>query len=68
MTPLTLKTEIPTEFDTIVDRRAVIHELALEGDEQLVVGDHVALVQDGVSIVAVITDIDDAGYLHLTLR
>lgn len=68
MTLLTLKTEIPIEFDTIVDRRTVIHELALEGDEQLEVGDHVALVDDGVSIVAVITDIDDAGYLHLTLR
>ena len=45
----------------IVDRRTVIHELALEGDEQLEAADHVALVDDGVSIVAVSTDIDDAG-------
>lgn len=68
MTMLTLKTQIPIEFDTIVDRRAVVHEFALEGDEQLEVGDHVALVNDGVSIVAIVTAIDDGGYLHLTLR
>jgi hypothetical protein len=68
MALLTLKTEIPVEFDTIVDRRTVIHEFALEGDENLKVGDHVALINDGVSIVAVVSDIDDAGYLHLTLR
>lgn len=68
MAMLTLKTEIPVEFDTIVDRRTVIHEFALEGDEELEVGDHVALVNDGVSIVATVTEIDDAGYLHLTLR
>lgn len=65
---LTLKTEIPIEFDTIVDRRAVVHEFALKGDEQLEVGDHVALVNDGVSVVAVVTAIDHDGYLHLTLR
>jgi hypothetical protein len=65
---LILKTEIPVEFDTIVDRRTVVHELALEGDEDLHVGDHVALVNDGVSIVAVVTAIDDSGYLHLALR
>jgi hypothetical protein len=68
MTMLTLKTEIPIEFDTIVDRRAVVHEFALEGDEQLEVGDHVALVNDGVSIVAIVTSIDEGGYLHLALR
>jgi len=68
MTMLTLKTEIPVDFDAIVDRRTVVHEFALEGDEQLEVGDHVALVNDGVSIVAVVTAIDEAGYLHLTLR
>ncbi|MBA2644094.1 MAG: hypothetical protein H0U80_01465 [Solirubrobacterales bacterium] len=68
MALLTLKTEIPVEFDTIVDRRAVVHEFALEGDEQLEVGDHVALVNDGISIVATVTAIDDAGFLHLTLR
>ncbi len=68
MALLTLKTEIPVEFDTIVDRRAVVHEFALEGDEHLEVGDHVALVNDGVSIVATVTAIDDAGFLHLTLR
>ncbi|MFT3851972.1 MAG: hypothetical protein QM733_04435 [Ilumatobacteraceae bacterium] len=68
MAVLMLKTEIPVEFDTIVDRRAVVHELALDGDEDLQVGDHVALVNDGVSIVAVITEIDDQGYLHLSLR
>jgi hypothetical protein len=68
MAMLTLKTEIPVEFDTIVDRRAVVHELALDGDEDLHVGDHVALVNDGVSLVAVITEIDDRGYVHLTLR
>jgi hypothetical protein len=32
------------------------------------VGDHVALVNDGMSIVAVVTDIDEDGYLHLALR
>lgn len=64
----TLKAEFPIEFDTIVDRRAVVHEFALEGAERLEVGDHVALVNDGVSIVAVVTAIDDGGYLHLTLR
>ncbi len=68
MALLTLKTEIPVEFDTIVDRRAVVHEFALEGDEQLEVGDHVALVNDGVSIVATVTAIDDAGHIHLSLR
>jgi archaeosine-15-forming tRNA-guanine transglycosylase len=68
MTSITLKTEIPVEFDSIVDRRTVVHELALDGDEGLRVGDHVALVNDGVSLVAVVTDIDDDGYLHLALR
>ncbi len=68
MTSITLKTEIPVEFDTIVDRRTVVHELALEGDEDLHVGDHVALVNDGVSLVAVVTDIDEDGYLRLALR
>ena len=65
---LVLKTEIPVELDTIVDGRTVVHELALDGDEDLRVGDHVALVSDGVSLVAVLTEIDDAGYLHLALR
>jgi hypothetical protein len=46
-------------FDTIADRRTVVHELALEGHEALHVGDHVALVNDGVSIAAVVTAIDD---------
>lgn len=68
MALLTLKTEIPVEFDTIVDRRAVVHEFALEGDEQLEVGNHVALVNDGVSIVATVTAVNDAGYIHLSLR
>lgn len=68
MAALMLKTEIPVEFDTIVDHRTVIHEFALDGDENLQVGDHVALVNDGVSIVAVVTAIDADGYLHLTLR
>jgi hypothetical protein len=45
-----------------------VHELALEGDEDLQVGDHVAFVNDGVSIVAVVTAIDDSGYIHLALR
>jgi archaeosine-15-forming tRNA-guanine transglycosylase len=65
---LVLKTEIPVELDVIVDGRTVVHELALDGDEDLHVGDHVALVSDGVSLVAVLTEIDDAGYLHLALR
>jgi hypothetical protein len=30
MAMLILKTEIPVEFDTIVDRRTVVHELALD--------------------------------------
>ncbi|HET8930435.1 MAG TPA: hypothetical protein VFN21_07250 [Acidimicrobiales bacterium] len=68
MSALLLKTDIPIEFDTIVGRRAVIHEFALDGDENLKVGDHVALVNDGVSIVAVVTEIDAEGYLHLSLR
>ena len=68
MATLMLKTEIPVEFDTIVDRRTVVHEFSLEGDEDLEVGDHVALVNDGVSLVAVITAIDADGYLHLSLR
>lgn len=68
MATLMLKTEIPVEFDTIVDRRTVVHEFALEGDENLEVGDHVALVNDGVSLVAVVTAIDPDGYLHLSLR
>jgi archaeosine-15-forming tRNA-guanine transglycosylase len=65
---LLLKTEIPVEFDTIVDGRTVIHEFALDGDEDLQVGDHVALVSDGVSLVAVLTEVDAEGYLHLSLR
>jgi archaeosine-15-forming tRNA-guanine transglycosylase len=65
---LVLKTEIPVELDTIVNGRTVVHEFALDGDEELQVGDHVALVSDGVSLVAVLTEIDDAGYLHLALR
>lgn len=65
---LLLKTEIPAEFDTIVDGRTVIHEFALDGDEDLQVGDHVALVSDGVSLVAVLTEVDAEGYLHLSLR
>lgn len=68
MAALMLKTEIPVEFDTIVDRRTVVHEFALDGDENLQVGDHVALVNDGVSLVAVVTAIDADGYLHLALR
>lgn len=68
MAALMLKTEIPVEFDTIVDHRTVVHEFALDGDENLQEGDHVALVNDGVSIVAVVTAIDADGYLHLTLR
>jgi archaeosine-15-forming tRNA-guanine transglycosylase len=68
VTLLMLKTEIPVEFDTIVDRRTVVHEFALDGDEDLQVGDHVALVNDGISIVAVVTEIDAQGYLHLALR
>ena len=65
---LVLKTEIPVELDTIVDGRTVVHEFVLDGDEELQVGDHVALVSDGVPLVAVLTEIDDAGYLHLALR
>jgi archaeosine-15-forming tRNA-guanine transglycosylase len=68
MAALVLKTEIPVDLDTIVDGRTVVHELALEGDEDLRVGDHVALVTDSVSLVALITAIDDEGYLHLALR
>lgn len=68
MALLTLKTEIPVEFDTIVDRHTVVHEFALDGDEDLQVGDHVALVNDGISIVAAVTEIDAQGYIHLTLR
>ncbi len=68
MSALLLKAEIPIGFDTIVDRRAVIHEFALDGDEDLHVDDHVALVNDGVSIVAVVTEIDAEGYLHFSLH
>lgn len=68
MAALVLKTEIPVEFDTIVNRRTVVHDFALDGDEDLQVGDHVALVNDGVSLVAVVTAIDIDGYLHLSLR
>ena len=58
MAVLTLKTEIPVEFDSIVDSRTVVHEFALDGDEGLEVGDLVALVSDGVSLVAVLTEVD----------
>ena len=68
MAALVLKTEIPVELDRIVDGRTVGHELALDGDERLRVGDHVALVSDGVSLVAVITAIDADGNLHIALR
>lgn len=68
MVDLVLKAEIPVELDQIVDGRTVVHELALDGDENLRVGDHVALVSDGVSLVAVITTIDADGTLHITLR
>jgi hypothetical protein len=68
MAAIVLKTEIPVEPDHIVDGRTVVHELALEGDEQLKVGDHVALVSDGVSLVAVVTAIDADGNLHIALR
>lgn len=68
MPQLTLKAEIPVDFHTIVARRTVVHELALEGDEDLGEGDHVALVTDGGSLVAVLTEVDVEDYLHLTLR
>lgn len=68
MIDLAMKAEIPFELDTIVDGRTVVHELALDGDEHLQVGDHVALVSDGVSLVAVITAIDADGTLHIALR
>lgn len=68
MAALVLKTEIPVELDRIVDGRTVVHELALDGDEHLQIGDHVALVSDGVSLVAVITAIDADGNFHIALR
>lgn len=68
MAALVLKAEIPVELDTIVDGRTVVHELALDGDEDLHVGEHVTLVSDGVSLVAVMTAIDAGGNLHLALR
>lgn len=68
MAVLMLKTEIAVEFDMIVNGRTVVHQLALDGDENLEPGDLVALVSDGISLVAVLTEIDDAGYLHLALR
>lgn len=68
MADLVLRAEIPVELDRIVDRRTVVHELALDGDERLRVGDHVALVSDGVSLVAVITATDPDGTFHLALR
>lgn len=68
MPELVLKGEIPVEFDTIVDGLTVVHEFALDGDENLQVGDLVAFVSDGVSIVATVTAIDADGYLHLALR
>jgi len=68
MAALVLKAEIPVELDRIVEGRTVVHELALDGDEHLEVGDHVALVSDGVSLVAVITAIDADGNLHIALR
>ncbi len=64
MAALVLKTEIPVDLDTIVNGRTVVHEFALEGDEDLSVGDHVALVTDSVSLAT----LDDQGYLHLALR
>ena len=68
MAALVLKTEIPVELDRICDGRTVVHELALDGDEHLKIGDHVALVSDGVSLVAVITAIDADGNLLIALR
>jgi len=65
---LVLTAEIPVELDTIVDGRTVVHELALDGDEDLHVGDHVALGSDGVSLVAAVAAIDADGNLHLALR
>jgi archaeosine-15-forming tRNA-guanine transglycosylase len=56
------------EFDTNVQGRAVVHEFALDGGEDLRVGDLVALVDDGLSLVAALTEIDSAGCLDLTLR
>ena len=67
MVDLVLKVDIPVELDRIVDGRTVVHELALDGDGHLQVGDHVALVSDGVSLVAVITAIDADGNLHIAL-
>jgi hypothetical protein len=46
------------ELDTTVQGGAVVHEFALDGDEDLEVGDLVTLVDDGVSLVAVLTEID----------
>lgn len=68
MAALVLKTEIPVDLDKIVDGRTVVHEFALEGDDDLCVGDHVALLTDCVSVVALAQAIDAEGYLHLTLR
>ena len=68
MAAFVLETQIPVDLATIVDGRTVVHELALAGDEDLRVGDHVALVTDSVSLVAIVTEIDAEGYLHLSLR
>jgi archaeosine-15-forming tRNA-guanine transglycosylase len=68
MADLALKAEIPVELDQIIDGRTVVHELALDGDEHLQVGDHVALVSDGVSLVAVITAIDADSNIDIALR
>ena len=60
--------EIPIDFDAIVDDRTVVHDSALDGDENLHAGYKVALVDDGTSVAAVITQIAADSHLHLSVQ
>ena len=68
MTQILLRAQIAVDLESIVDRRVVVHQLALDGDEHLRPGDHVALVTEAVSVVAVVDEIDSEGFLHLSMR
>lgn len=63
-----LKAEIAVDLDLIVDRKAVVHQLALAGDEHLIPGDHLALVTEALSVVAIVDEIDPEGFLHLSMH
>lgn len=63
------KAQISVRFDLVVEGRAIVHEFALDGDEDLHSGDLVELLSDGAPMRRALVDdeIDANGYLRLRL-